>query len=195
MPHPNFFGFGSRPGRVCPGDARRPPVLRPDHAPATVPFPSVPCLGFEHDSDRFAASLSKRCQPAPERGRGGFRMGRTQPPKIAKHHGTAPPSFFGVHPVYLLHTSSAAPAKSGPASSRRPAHGPKGFAGPFYTKLWRQHDFSGTFLTFGSRILWLGRAVWIGVRPCDRPGPGRRGAQRVVGGLGCSLMLAAFLAP
>ena len=117
-------------------------------------------------------------------------MGRTQPPKIAEHRGTALPSFFGVHPAYLLHSSPAPPAKSGPASSRRPTLGPKGFAGPFYTKLWRQHDFSGASPRFGSRLRWSGRAVWIGVRPCGRPGPGRRGAQRVVGGLGCSLMLA-----
>ena len=58
MPHPNFSGFRSHPGRVCPDDPRRSPILRPDHTPAKVRFPSVPCLCFEHDSDRFAASLS-----------------------------------------------------------------------------------------------------------------------------------------
>ena len=97
-------------------------------------------------------------------------------------------------PMFRTPRRARRPKQHQPAP-RRPAHGQKGFAGPFHTKLWGEHDLGGTLPRFGSRLRWSGRAVWIGVRPCDRPGPGRRGAQRVVGGLGCSLMLAAFLAP
>ena len=113
-------------------------------------------------------------------------MGRTQPHGIAGQHGAAQPSDFWCSPPYVSPSLPGPPAKS---STAKPAQRRTGCPGPLRTKLWRQHDFSGTFLTFGSRILWLERAVRIVVRPCDRPGPGRRGAQRV-GGLGCSLMLA-----
>ena len=118
MPHPNFFGFGSRPRKVRPDDPRRPPVLRPDHAPARARFPSVPCPGFEHDSGRFAAALSKRCQPAPERGRGGDRMGRTQA------HGVTGP-IVRVHPAYVSHTLPGPPAKSGTAIPEKARAGAK----------------------------------------------------------------------
>ena len=65
---PNFFGFRTRPGRVRPDGPRRPAVLPPNHASARPGFLSAPSLGLEHDFGRIAASLSKRCRPAAERG-------------------------------------------------------------------------------------------------------------------------------
>ena len=191
MPHPNFSGFRSHPGRVCPDDPRRSPILRPDHTPAKVRFPSVPCLCFEHDSDRFAASLSiGASQPRNVVGEGLGWVERSHPKSPNITHRTTRRRFSECT-LPMFHTPRRArrPKQHQPAP-RRPTQRRKGRPGPLRTKLWRGHDFGGTFSRFGSRFLWPGRAVWIGVRPCGRPGPGRRGAQRVVGGLGCSLMLA-----
>ena len=97
MPHPNFFGFrGCAP--TTPGSH---PFLRPDHAPAKVRFPSVPCLGFEHDSDRFAASLSNRCQPAPDPWPGRVEDGSnpaTRNRRASRNH-SAP--IFNITPDYV----------------------------------------------------------------------------------------------
>ena len=119
-------------------------------------------------------------------------MGRTQPHGIVGQHGAAQPSDFWCSPPYVLPSLPGPPAKS---STAKPAQGRKGCPGPLRTKLWRQHDFGGTSPTFGSRILWLARAVWIGVRPCDRPGPGLKGGTEDGGGFRmltdarlCSLM-------
>ena len=51
----------------------------------------------------------------------------------------------------MFHTPRRArrPNQHQPAP-RRPTQGRKSFAGPFHTKLWREHDFGGTSPRFGS---------------------------------------------
>ena len=107
MPHPNCFGFRSRPGKVRPHNPRQPPVLK-------ARFPSVPRLGFEHDSGRFAAPV-KTVPASPGTGRGGFRMGRTQAHGVTRHA----PCLRVAHPA-------------GPAGQKRhsqPREGPRGGKG------------------------------------------------------------------
>ena len=143
MPHPNFFGFWARPPGWCPDGPRRPAVLRADHARMRARFSAQPPLVLEPDVGRIAPCLSNRCQPAPERGRGGFRMGRTQPHRIAGHGPAAAPIFSTQPPVMLSACSGPPGQKATQPAPRRAAHGQKGFAGPFHTKLRRAHDFGG----------------------------------------------------
>ena len=140
MRHPNFFGFWTRPPGSCPDGPRQPAVLRVDHASVHLRFRRVPRLGFEHDFGGIAPPLSNRCQPAPERGRGGFRMGRTQPHGISAYHAARVLLILEVRPAYVSHTPPGAPAKSGTA---RPAHGQNGLAEPLRAKLWRGCNFVG----------------------------------------------------
>jgi len=177
-----FFDFQAARGGCAPTTPGGRPFCEQTTHPREPDFSSVPRLGFEHDSGRFVHALSKQCQPAPERGRGGFRMGRTQPHGIAEHHRTALAPNFGFHPACVEWLFRASRPKRHQPAPRRAAHGAKSFAGPFHTKLWREHDFGGTFPRFGSRFLWSGRAVWIGVRPCARPGTGSKGLTEGGGG-------------
>ena len=101
------------------------------------------CPVLEPDVGPIAPCLSNRCQPAPERGRGGFRMGRTQPHQIAGHGPAAAPIFSTQPPVMLSACSGPPGQKATQPAPRRAAHGQKGFAGPFHTKLRRAHDFGG----------------------------------------------------
>ena len=105
---PQFFRISDPPRKGAPGP--RAPAAGRFAIPPRIGETSVsesPSLGFEHDFGRIAASLSNRCRPAPERGRGGFRMGRTQPHGIDEPHGTAPAPIFGVRPAYCQESELA----------------------------------------------------------------------------------------
>ena len=71
------------------------------------------------------------------------RMGRTQPRGIAGHHGTTAALIFRVSPACVSATLPDQPSKSDTASPEKAHARPKGFAGPFHTKLWRALDFGG----------------------------------------------------
>ena len=129
---------------------------------------------------RFRASRPKRCQPAPERGPGGFRMGRTQPHGIAGHHGPAASPIFNVNPANderLFRTRRPTAAQPAP---RRPARGQRGLAERLRAELWRAHDFGGYVPRFGSKIRGLGRSLSVGGEPVAI-------VDLIRGGLGCSL--------
>ena len=107
----------------------------------------VPRLGFEHDVGRIAPSLSNRCQQAPERGRGGFRMGRTQAHGVAGHRGA--PCFCFAHP----------------AGQPRARAGAKAWLRSFAPDCGERTISAGTSPRFGSRFLGFRRSVSIGGEP------------------------------
>ena len=131
MPHPNFFGFWARPPGSCPDGPRQPAVLRADHATVHLRFRAAPHLGFEHDFGRIAPPLSDRCQPAPERGRGGFRIGRTQPHGIAGHHGLAAVPIFNFTPAKVAPLFRARRRKATQPARERPREAKAALPGCF----------------------------------------------------------------
>ena len=108
----------------------------------------VPRLSFEHDVGRIAPSLSNRCQQAPERGRGGFRMGRTQAHGVARHR--CPPCFCFAHL---------------PGSPEKARAGAKAWLRSFAPDCGERTISAGTSPRFGSRFLGFRRSVSIGGEP------------------------------
>ena len=96
-----------------------------------------------------------------------------------------PPIFSAALPMF----HPACRARRPKAAQPGPHNAEKAVPGRFAPNCGEGTISVGRSLGFGSRFQWPGRAVWIGVQPCGRPGPGRSGPQRLVGGLGCSLML------
>ena len=122
MPHPNFFGFRSRPGRVRSDGSRRPAVLPPNHASARLRFPSAPRLGFEHDSDRICGVPCQIGASQPRNvvgeGLGWVEHSHPKSPNITEPHRL---HFSGCISAYLFRTprralrpKAARPVREGP---------------------------------------------------------------------------------
>ena len=105
---PQFFWILNPPGEGAP--RRHPAAARFATRPRTSESPSVPRLGFEHESGQFAAALSNRCQPAPRNRRTSqMRCGPDSP----------------ASPCLCFSRRETLPAKTGPASPEKARARPK----------------------------------------------------------------------
>ena len=127
---PIFLGFGPARRDCAPDGPRQPAVLRAEHARVRAPIFN---MNAAHVERQFRAGQR---QPAPEPGRGGFRMGRTQPHGIAGHHGPAAAPIFNATPGYVERMFRARRAKAA-----QPA--PRGWPSRFAPNCGEGRDFGG----------------------------------------------------
>ena len=188
---PQFFWISKPAGEGAPRQPpRRPAVLRPEHTPAKVRFPSVPCLGFgtiPTDSRLPCQIGASQPRNVVGEGLGWVEHSHPKSPNITERLGA---DFR--HALCLCFTHLAGPV--GQNSTSQPREGTraakKALPGRFTP------NCGETTISVGGSLGLAhdcgGRGVQCGLASDPVPAPDRveGGHRGWWGGLGCSLMLA-----